>query len=59
VLRFDKYLYEHAPFESCVTVKEIVTTAEEAEREVERLNALVRDGSKTYSWQATRMSLRN
>lgn len=54
VLRFDFYLREHAPEEQRVTVKEVVATLEEAEREVERLNALVEDGSVKYVWQATR-----
>jgi hypothetical protein len=40
--------------ESDVTVKEIVSSEEEAIAEVERLNALSRDGSGRYFWQATR-----
>lgn len=40
--------------ESQVTVKEIVSTEEEAIAEVERLNALREDGSCRYVWQATR-----
>lgn len=39
--------------ESQVTVKEIVSTEEEAIAEVERLNALRADGGR-YVWQATR-----
>ena len=40
--------------ESQVTVKEVVSTEEEAIAEVERLNALREDGSSRYVWQATR-----
>jgi hypothetical protein len=40
--------------ESQVTVKEIVSTEEEAIAEAERLNALRPDGSSRYFWQATR-----
>lgn len=56
VLRFDCHLREVAPEVERVTVKEIVPTREEAEREVERLNALKasRHGSVKYTWQATR-----
>ena len=39
---------------SQVTVKEIVSTEEEAIAEVERLNALRPEGSGRYVWQATR-----
>jgi hypothetical protein len=37
-----------------VTVKEVLPTQEEAEREVERLNGLRSDHLTTYFWQATR-----
>lgn len=40
--------------ESQVTVKEIVSTEEEACAEVERLNKIRRDDSYRYVWQATR-----
>ena len=40
--------------ESQVTVKEIVSTEEEAISEVERLNEARRDDSYRYVWQATR-----
>jgi hypothetical protein len=40
--------------ESQITVKEIVSTEEDAIAEVERLNALRRDNSYRYFWQATR-----
>jgi len=36
-----------------VTVKEVVSTLEEAINEVERLDALRRDDSHRYVWQTT------
>lgn len=36
-----------------VTVKEVVTTIEEAQREVERLNNLRADKNCRYFWQST------
>lgn len=40
--------------EERVTVKEVLATQDEAEREVQRLNALVHDQGVKYVWQATR-----
>jgi hypothetical protein len=40
--------------EGDVTVKEIVSTEEQAIAEVDRLNELRRDPSYRYVWQATR-----
>lgn len=37
-----------------VTVKEILPSREEAEREVARLNALDAESGSTYFWQYTR-----
>jgi hypothetical protein len=54
VVRFDLFLIGHAAPESCATVKGLVSTAEEAQREVERLNALVDDDGVLYAWQPTR-----
>ncbi len=54
VLRFDFYLREDAPEEDRVTVKEVLASQDQAEREVERLNALVHDQGVKYVWQATR-----
>jgi hypothetical protein len=54
VLRFDFYLADTAPLEALVTVKEILTGQEEAEREVERLNAPVEDEGVRCAWQTTR-----
>jgi hypothetical protein len=46
-----------APGPSNVTVKEIVTTAEEARREVIRLNALNVGKGCRYYWQSTHLFL--
>jgi hypothetical protein len=55
VVRFDLYLLDVAPIESCVTVKEIVKTSDEAAKEVERLNSARGDTNVTYAWQPTRL----
>ena len=46
-----------APGPSNVKVKEVVTTAEEAQREVMRLNALNAGKGCRYFWQATHIFL--
>jgi len=46
-----------APGPSNVSVKEVVTTAEEARREVIRLNALNAEKGCRYFWQATHIFL--
>jgi hypothetical protein len=40
--------------EGTITVKEVVSTLEEAQAEVERLNALVAGKDTRYFWQTTR-----
>jgi hypothetical protein len=50
IIRFD----DPSVRETDVTVKEIVSTLEEATAEVERLNALRKDDSYRYAWQTTR-----
>lgn len=50
VVRIDEYLSGA----DAITVKEILPTLEQAEREVERLNRLNRDKGSYYFWQATR-----
>jgi len=50
VVRID----EHLSGTDAITVKEILPTMEQAEREVERLNVLNRDKGSYYFWQATR-----
>jgi hypothetical protein len=54
ILRFDFFLDGHTAPESCVTVKGLVRTWEEAEREVDRLNALITDGKALYFAQHAR-----
>jgi hypothetical protein len=62
VVRIDNYDVPGSPKEQDVTVKEVWRTQEQAEREVERLNALWRerhpeDDSARYSAQHTRLEL--
>ncbi len=51
---FVKEIIEHI-----VTVKEIVTSVEQAEAEVERLNNLNADKGVRYFWQPTRLIVSN
>jgi hypothetical protein len=50
VVRIDEYLSGA----DAITVKEILPTIEQADREVERLNRLNSDKGSYYFWQATR-----
>ena len=50
VVRID----EHLSGADAITVKEILPTMEQAEREVERLNRLNSDKGSYYFWHATR-----
>jgi hypothetical protein len=50
VVRIDEY----SSGTDAITVKEILPTMEQAEREVERLNRLNSDKGSHYFWQATR-----
>jgi hypothetical protein len=52
IVRLDRYISDEA---SQATVKEVVWTEEEAEREVDRLNTLNADEACSYHWQATRV----
>jgi hypothetical protein len=54
VVRYDHYLGEDVAPEAKITVKEILPSREEAEREVQRLNALERSRDRVYFWQYTR-----
>lgn len=54
VVRYDHYLGDDASSEAKVTIKEVLPTREEAEREVDRLNALKAGRGSTYFWQYTR-----
>lgn len=57
-MRFDRFLPDDADEQERVTVKEIVWTQQEAEREVERLNALNAEKDCVYAWQHTRVKAR-
>jgi hypothetical protein len=50
VVRIDEFLSRR----DAITVKEILPTLEQAEKEVERLNELNRDKGCYYFWQAAR-----
>ena len=54
VIRVDEFQGLDAPIESKVTVTQIVSTEEIAEREVERLARVNADKGCRYYWQATR-----
>ncbi len=54
VVRFDSFLPDSVSVEDRITIKEIVLTQVEAEREVQRLNALNGDKHSRYFWQTTR-----
>lgn len=54
VVRYDHYLGADASSEAKVTVKEVLPTREEAEREVDRLNKLEAGRGSSYFWQYTR-----
>ena len=54
IVRLDSFLTGDVPLEDRVTVKEVLPSLEEAEREVARLNALIEDGGVVYVWQYTR-----
>jgi hypothetical protein len=54
VIRFDSFLADLKPAANAITVKEVVTTQEDAEREVQRLNSLNRGKGCQYVWQKTR-----
>ena len=55
VIRVDKDYSESEPWESRISVKEVVLTPEEAEKEVERLNQLNGLKNDYYFWQTTRL----
>jgi len=54
VLRVDEFQGADAPIETKVTVKQVVSSQEIAEREVERLTRLNGEKGCRYFWQATR-----
>jgi hypothetical protein len=54
VLRVDDFLSPDTPIETKVTVKQVVSSQENAEREVKRLTRLNGEKGCRYFWQATR-----
>jgi hypothetical protein len=52
IIRYDKYIID---YKNAITVKEIVTSHEDAEKEVERLNRINSDKNCIYFWQTTRL----
>ena len=56
VVRFDRHMAERFGFDpEQISVKVIVRTEEEADREVERLNALNAEKGAAYFWRLTRI----
>ena len=55
IVRVDDYDDVSVPLEQRIVVKEVVWTAEKAQREVERLNEL---GKGKYFWVPTRLMLK-
>jgi hypothetical protein len=54
VVRYDHFLADDTSPETKVTVKEVLPSREEAEREVARLNLLNKGRGSNYFWQYTR-----
>lgn len=54
VVRFDGFIGQEVPPELALTIKEVLPTLEEAQREARRLNDLVTDKNIKYFVQATR-----
>ena len=63
IIRFDKYKLEDKEISdidaiiNAVTVKQVVTDLEEAEKEVKRLNELNGHKDCLYYWQTTRQKI--
>ena len=55
IIRIDEFLDADTPIEHRISVKKVVREADEAEREVERLNDLQRDRGVRYFSQITRL----
>jgi hypothetical protein len=55
IIRLDEFLAGAAPDKNLVTVKKVVRSQEEAEREVHRLNKLNADKGCQYFYQITRL----
>jgi hypothetical protein len=54
VVRVDDWQLPDVPWTNRITVKEILTTEQEARTEVERLNKLNGTKNRFYFWQVTR-----
>ncbi|KNY25482.1 hypothetical protein [Pseudobacteroides cellulosolvens] len=52
IIRIDKFIDD---YKNAVTVKEVVLSLEDAEKEVERLNRINSDKDCLYFWQTTRL----
>ena len=55
VIRIDGFLSDDTPLEHRVVVKEIVSSLEPAQAEVQRLDELSSDQRMAYFWQTTRL----
>jgi len=56
IVRLDDFMPRDTPLENCVSIKKIVGSVDEAEREVQRLNALHQPGVR-YIYQTTRLAI--
>jgi hypothetical protein len=54
IVRLDEFVGPETPLERRITVKKVVRGLDAAEREVERLNKLQKEGVR-YFWQHTRL----
>jgi hypothetical protein len=57
IVRVNEFQPPTSAWDVRVTVKEVVATRDDAQREVERLNAVKRGKRCFYFWQLTRMIL--
>jgi len=55
IVRVDEFQSADVPWNNRITVKEIVSTEQEARLEVERLNGLNKKKGGVYFWQVTRL----
>lgn len=58
IVRVDEFALKDAAIENAITVKGIVWSQEEAEREVARLNGLNAERGCRYFWQVSRAAPR-
>lgn len=55
IIRIDMFHSDDVPLQDVITVKKVVWTAEAAEAEVNRLNALKNGRKSMYFWELTRL----